>query len=199
MSIQKYIAELFGTFTLTLAVLISVNSGFPIVTPIIAALTLGLFVYTIGHISGTHINPAVTLGLLSIKKIGVKEAFSYIVAQVIGALLALTIATALLPTINPLPLMIGYGAFTGEFIGAFLFTFGIASVVFGKANSVMSGFVVGTSLLMGIVLASSGSLGILNPAVSIALLGSLSVSYILGPILGAVGGMWAFKALSKEA
>lgn len=53
---KKYIAEGLGTATLTLVVGLSLKVGFPIVTPILAALVLGLFVYSIGHISVTHIN-----------------------------------------------------------------------------------------------------------------------------------------------
>lgn len=53
MNLKALAAELFGTFGLSLAVLISINSpGFPVGTPVIAGLTLGLFVYTIGPISG---------------------------------------------------------------------------------------------------------------------------------------------------
>lgn len=50
MNIKALAAELFGTFGLSLAVLISINSpGFPVGTPVIAGLTLGLFVYTIAR------------------------------------------------------------------------------------------------------------------------------------------------------
>ena len=82
---KKYIAELLGTFTLALVVGLSLAGSFPPATPLLAGLTLGLFVYTIGAISGAHINPAVTIGAWSIKKIGNKDALWYIVAQFIGA------------------------------------------------------------------------------------------------------------------
>lgn len=65
---NKYIAEAIGTFALTLAVGLSLAGEFPVSTPILAALTLGLFVYSVGHLSGTHLNPAVTIGAWSIKK-----------------------------------------------------------------------------------------------------------------------------------
>ena len=85
---KKYFAEFFGAFVLSLVVGLSVSGQFPIVTPVLAGLTLGLFVYTIGVISGCHINPAVTVGLLSIGKIKMNEAAKYIVAQLLGGILA---------------------------------------------------------------------------------------------------------------
>ena len=89
---QKYLAEYFGTLTLTLIVILSLAGIFPVATPVLAAITLGLFVYSVGHISGTHINPAVTIGLWSIKKIDASDALSYIMVQVFGAITALIIS-----------------------------------------------------------------------------------------------------------
>ena len=61
---KKLIAEALGTFTLTLAVIASIQSGAaPIPTPAVAGLVVALFVYTVGWISGAHFNPAVTIGL----------------------------------------------------------------------------------------------------------------------------------------
>lgn len=63
---KKYFAELVGTFTLSFVVFEAVAAGVavPLPVPVIAALTLGLFVYTIGSILGCHLNPAVTVGFL---------------------------------------------------------------------------------------------------------------------------------------
>ena len=80
---------MFGTFTLAFAVLGSVSVLAPVIaTPLIAALVLGMFVYSIGSVSGSHINPAVTVGLWSIQKIESIAAVKYILAQCIGGLLA---------------------------------------------------------------------------------------------------------------
>ena len=89
---NKYFAELVGTFVLVFggvgsAVLAGSHIGF---AGIAAAFGLSLLamVYTIGPISGCHVNPAVTLGVFLARKISAKDAGAYMVAQVIGAVIA---------------------------------------------------------------------------------------------------------------
>lgn len=199
---KKYIVEFIGTFCLSLVVLLAVSmrGPLPIAVPLIAGFTLMLFVYTIGSISGSHINPAVTLGLLSIKKISVKDAGGYIVAQLLGGFLSLVLAERVLDiTLKTVRTgAFDSGIFFAEALGMFFFAFGIASVVYGKAKDQMSGVVVGGSLLLGILIASfSGALGILNPAVAVAL-SATTVVYLLAPIVGSVAGFWAYKSLSDS-
>ncbi len=88
---KKYAAELVGTFVLVFggvgsAVLAGSHIGFEGVS-LAFGLSLLAMVYTIGPISGCHINPAVTLGVLLAKKIGARDAIAYMIAQVIGALI----------------------------------------------------------------------------------------------------------------
>lgn len=78
------LAELTGTFFLTLVAL----TVAPPVTPYAVGLTLLVFVYTIGSLSGCHINPAITVGLVASNRFPLVEGVVYIVAQVAGALLA---------------------------------------------------------------------------------------------------------------
>jgi len=197
---KKYFVESLGTFTLTLVVVLSVAGSFPISTPVLAALTLGLFVYSVGHISGTHINPAVTLGLWSIGKIKSSEALNYIGSQFIGAGLAFLLITLMDGDIGvKAGLTVSNALFVGfaELVGTFFFTFGIASVVYDKVPGQMNGLVVGGSLLLGITLAVLlGSNGVLNPAVAFGI-GSFGIMYILGPILGSILGMKAYKFLEN--
>ena len=89
---NKYFAELVGTFVLVFggvgsAVLAGSHIGF---AGISAAFGLSLLamVYTIGPISGCHVNPAVTLGVFLVKKINAKDAAFYMLAQIIGAIIA---------------------------------------------------------------------------------------------------------------
>jgi len=196
---KKYIAEFLGTLTLTLAVIATLVAR-PDMTPLVAGLVLLLFVYSIGDISGSHINPAVTIGLFSIKKISGKDAGYYILSQILGAFAALFIASVF---IIDLGVKLGVGSHVSsgiaglaEALGMFFFTFGIASVVFEKTPNIMNGFVIGGSLLLGILIASGlGSNGVLNPAVAF-MTGSSDLMYILGPIIGSAGGFWAYKKIS---
>ena len=96
---KKYAAELVGTFVLVFggvgsAVLAGSHIGF---AGIAFAFGLSLLVmcYTIGPISGCHINPAVTLGVLLSKKIDVKDSIGYWIAQIIGAIIAAAVILAI--------------------------------------------------------------------------------------------------------
>jgi glycerol uptake facilitator-like aquaporin len=193
---KKYFAEGLGAGVLTLVVALSLSVRFPVSTPVLAGLVLGLFVYSIGHISGTHINPAVTVGVWSLNKISGRDAIFYIVSQAIGALLAMILVTK---TVGLASLTVSNSGmvFLAEALGTFFFTFGIASVVLEKTHSHMSGLVIGGSLLLGITIAATlGSNGVLNPAVAWGI-GSLNLMYVLGPIVGSIFGMQAYKYLSK--
>ncbi|HYF05110.1 MAG TPA: aquaporin [Patescibacteria group bacterium] len=192
---KKYVAEGLGTFALAFIVVLSLGGQFPVPTPILAGLSLGLMVYMVGGVSGSHINPAVTLGLWSIKVIGAKVAAGYIVAQIAGAALALWIASMVGVAVPSAQGSFDLMIFGAEFVGNFFFAMGIASVVFKKTHEAVSGIVVGASLFFGIAFAALiGSSGILNPAVAITL-SSFTLEYILGPILGAIAGFHAYKAL----
>jgi len=89
---KKLVAEMIGTFVLVFggvgtAVLAGAWVG-ALGVALAFGFTLLVMAYAIGPISGCHINPAVTLGMFVSKKIGGKEALLYMLAQVIGAILA---------------------------------------------------------------------------------------------------------------
>lgn len=87
---KKYIAELFGTFVLVFIGCGTVVFSSPDVGNIGIALAFGLaltaMAYTIGSVSGAHVNPAVTLGVLFAGRISLKDAIGYIIFQFIGAI-----------------------------------------------------------------------------------------------------------------
>src|SRR5271155_6141598 len=96
---RRFAAELIGTFWLVFggcgtAV---ISAGFPKVgvgllgVALAFGLTLLTMAYAIGHISGCHINPAVTVGLCAGGRFPASEVIPYIVAQVIGAIIASTV------------------------------------------------------------------------------------------------------------
>jgi aquaporin Z len=89
---MKYAAELFGTFVLMFAGLgAAVMAGQPVgIVGIALAFGLALMAmaFTLGPVSGCHINPAVTLSMLLSKRIGIKDAVGYVIAQIIGGVIA---------------------------------------------------------------------------------------------------------------
>ena len=104
---KKYLAEMVGTMVLVLmgcGTAVSLNCGVDTAAVVGTAVAFGLAVvamaYTIGGISGCHINPAITLGCLLTKRISGKDAALYMVFQVIGAFIGSAILYALVAT-NP--------------------------------------------------------------------------------------------------
>lgn len=193
---KKYVAELVGTFSLTLMVLLTLMSGVPEAVPFLAAITLTIFVYTIGSISGCHINPAITIGQWSVQKIHKLDVIGYLVAQIVGALLAMQVASLL---VGDLPILAGTdtpAVGIAEALGAAFLSFGVSAVAFGKTGQGSSGITIGGSLLLGILIASSTSNGILNPAVAIGT-GAISFTYLLAPIVGAVLSAQLYRWLAK--
>src|SRR4249920_529112 len=94
MNTRKYAAEAIGTFWLTFGGCGSavIASGFPQVgigllgVALAFGLTVLTMAYTIGHVSGCHLNPAVSVGLWAGKRFPATDLFPYIVAQVLGAI-----------------------------------------------------------------------------------------------------------------
>ncbi len=197
---NKYIAEFIGTFALSFIILATVSTATPLPLPVavLAGLTLSLFVYTIGGISGAHLNPAVTIGLWSIKKITSKDAVGYLLAQVFAAAVAIVIVRTLgMAATEASTVAFEAPLFFAEALGAFFFAFGIAAVVHGRVTNALSGTVIGGSLILGILIATaSGSEGIINPAVAFAL-NSMSFVYLVGPVAGAIVGFNAYRYLIK--
>jgi len=153
------LAELAGTFFLTLAALTIV----PPITPYAVGLTLLVFVYAIGGLSGCHLNPAVTIGLVASRRFPLIEGAIYIVAQIAGALLAHFIGK--LGLIGAMAQDYEAGSLWAEFIGFGILMLTVAATTENKVSKSGSGIAVGGSLLAGLLL----SKGILNPAVAIAM------------------------------
>lgn len=194
---QVYVAEAIGTAFLTCAVLTSLTISLPVATPIIAGLTLGLFVYSIGAISGAHLNPAVTMGLWTVGKIKAEEAVGYIVAQLIGAVATMQVHMQWMQSYPSVQIGNTMEIAVAEAMGAFLLVFVISAVVHKKIEGAASGIAIGGALALGAMLASATSNGVLNPAVAIGI-GSVSLAYLLGPIIGGILGAVVYKWLAGK-
>ena len=195
------LAEYVGTFSLAFAVLASVNGvlGSSVPTPIIAATTLFIAVLTIGQFSGAHINPAITIGLWSARKVDFAQTISYVIAQVAGAFSAAAIVSTLL---DGNMVTIGAGQvdariFMAETIGMLFFAFGVAAAVYNEYKGIDAAAVVGGSLFLGIVVASVLSNGILNPAVALAV-DSVNIAYLLAPVLGSIIGVNLYGYIKSQ-
>lgn len=193
-ALHKYVAEFFGTFLLVLAVSLAFEYDIGIAAPVAAAVTLTLLVYAIGPVSGAHVNPAVTIGLLGIGKITLPETVRYLLAQLLGATLAIGIREFISQDFPALSGETHLAEYVAEFMGAFVLTFGVATVALGKAERAASGLIVGGALFIGIVLAAPFSFGLLNPAVALGFQVA-SLPYIVSPILGALAGAQLRKYL----
>ena len=127
-----------------------------------------------------------------------KTAGTYIVAQILGAALAIGVGGLLYASPEVLVWADSAGVGAAEALGAMIFLFGIAAVVLGRVPDAMSGVVVGGSLMLGVLWAAQTSNGVLNPAVAFSL-GSMSLAYIWGPVLGAVVGALLSSSLGGNS
>lgn len=160
MTRQKSAAEFIGTFALvfagTGAIIIDEVSG-GAVTHVGVALTFGLIIlamiYTLGDISGAHLNPAVTIGFYFSHKLRGREVLSYIGSQSAGALAASGVMRVLFPQ-NPLlgitqPAGPEFQSFVLEFLLTALLMFVILGVSTGaKEKGITAGIVVGSVIAL---------------------------------------------------
>ena len=159
--LKKCFVEFFGTFffcfTILSCVLINPNS---VLTPIIIGLTLAILVYAGGPISGGHYNPAVSLGIFLIGRMGSKKTLLYIIFQIFGAAYAALMILLLSSVFNFIP--------AKEFsVGPLVMFCAVSKRVNGNNYF---GFAIGTSVMVGIGAVGSICLAAFNPAVAVALL-----------------------------
>lgn len=213
---RKYIAELIGTFALvfcgTGAIIINQESGGAI-THLGIAITFGLIVttmiYTIGDISGAHLNPAVTIAFLIAKEFPIKEVLPYIISQGIGAILASFILHVLFPVNIMLGATMPAGSdmqsFILEVILTFLLMFVILHVAKGsKEQGLFAGLAIGSVVLLEAMFAGPICGASMNPIRSLApaiVSGHLSHIwiYLLAPVLGAILAVFTWMGLKQKA
>lgn len=193
--ITALVAEFFGTALLTFSILAVSRSaiGVPYFVALGVGLTLALIVLMVGSVSGAHVNPAVTIGMWTIKKIKTLDAVLYIAAQFIGAVATYKLYEYLVgQTIQSIaPAKFDWRILVAEAVGTFVFTFGIAAAVFQKYTDGLKAATIGVALAIGIIVAGVASNGILNPAAALGVLGvqSWDRAYVAGPIIGGIIGI----------
>lgn len=184
---QKLFAEFIGTFTLIFIASGSICSdqylrasgqpGFGTLGVAIAVgLSIGVMVTAIGHISGGHLNPAVTIGFWVTKRLGTFQAISYWIAQLLGGIAAAYLLSALVPESIWRPAALGTTDLAPDFTrihGMVLegvLTFFLVFAVFAtaadarKAFHHTAGFAVGLAYTMGILIGGAFTGASMNPA-----------------------------------
>ncbi|MET1033273.1 MAG: aquaporin [Candidatus Saccharimonadales bacterium] len=199
--IAMIVAEFLGTALLTLAVLAVSKStiGIPYFVSIAAGLVVATVTLTLGAVSGAHLNPIVTIGLWSVRRIKALPAVVYIAAQLLGGIAAYYLFTYLIGQT-----WTNAGEFEGRILvaeaaGAFIFSLGWAAVVFQKLEGGKAAAVVGMSLMLAILVSAAGAGGIVNPAVALGVRSWVWGTYVLGPVLGAIIGFNLYSLLFAPA
>lgn len=225
---KKYVAECIGTMTLVVlgcgtAMLVGcdavLGSGY-ILTAFAFGLSIVAMAYSIGNISGCHINPAVSLGVLLSGRMSTKDFVYYVIAQCIGALIGAQLLAAIFVMGNVPDMTGGLGtnglagvngnAAAGllvEVVLTFIFVINILGVTSPKANhGSFGGLIIGLTLV-GVHILGIGLTGTsVNPARSfgpaiIALTGGNGAPFeclpvfIVGPLIGAALAALIYRAL----
>jgi glycerol uptake facilitator protein len=183
-------AEFLGTALLATIILIMSNTtsvSYFIATS--AAVVLAAIVMLFGSVSGAHVNPAVTFGMWTARKITTVRAVTYIAAQALGGLAAWQLFQYL--TNHKLTSHAGsYNTrmLISEAIGAAVLSFGIAAVINRRADASAAALAIGTVFFGAIMVAALASAGYINPAVALAAR-SWSWVYVGGPLIGGLVGV----------
>lgn len=183
-------------------------------------LTVAVLIYATGHISGCHINPAVTIALWATKKFPGKEVVPYIVAQLIGATIASFILAGVLGmkavTIGGLGAtapFVGVNyiqAILAELVGTFLLMFVIMGAAIDRRSPPgFAGLAIGLTVAAVITTVGNITGSAINPArafgpyVGDLVLGGSNLwayypIYVIGPIVGAVLAAFLYEYISSE-
>jgi MIP family channel proteins len=216
------IAEALGTFGLVFigAAVVVVNGGFPnsgiglLGIALAHAVVLSVMVTSTMTISGGHLNPAVTIGLLVGRRIDVVSAAAYIVTQLVAAVVAAFLVKALLPAAAVRDAQVGVPVIAGsvslgQAIGIELvLTFFLVSAVYGTAVSAdaprVGGFGIGLVLLFDILVGGPLTGAAMNPARAFgpAVVSGEWVGHIVywaGPLLGGIIAalLWEYGLLPR--
>lgn len=211
--IKKYAAEFIGTFALvfcgTGAIIVNQqsNGSLGLVGISLAfGIIISAMIYVFGNISGSHINPSVTIALLLGKVMTKKDASFYIISQILGAVLASGLLKFMFPADLTLGATLPSGGLFQSFIIETVLTFFLMLTILGmmskKELSSMAGLMIGLVVTGIILFAGPISGGSFNPARSFApalLSGNLTALwvYIAAPTLGAMLAVLVWKFFNE--
>ena len=213
---KKLIAEFFGTFALvfagTGAIVINEVSG-GAVSHVGVALTFGLIVlamiYTLGDISGAHLNPAVTLGFFAARRMPAVQVLPYVVSQGSGAIVASLLLRFLFPTNATLGSTTPAGPALQTFVLEIILTAILMFVILGVSTGasekgITAGIAIGAVIGLEALFAGPISGASMNPARSLApALVSLKLTslwiYLIAPVIGAGLGVVANRCVREPA
>lgn len=209
---RKLVAEAFGTFCLvfagTGAVVVNDTHG-GVVTHVGVALTFGLVVlamiYTVGDVSGCHLNPAVTLGFFAARRFEWQRVVPYILAQCVGAVLASLALRAMFPAHPSLGATLPAGTVLQSWVMEFVLTLMLMVVILSvstgsKEKGILAGVAVGSVIAFEAMFAGPVSGASMNPARSLApavVAGRLDHLwvYLTAPVVGALAGVVVCSAI----
>jgi len=195
---RNLVTEFIGTFFLVFTVCLTVTGEVPM-APLAIGCSLMVMVYMGGHISGGHYNPAVSLAVLLRGKMPGKDFIPYVVAQVLGAIVAAYLSSLIFGRTIPIAPSAN-ASVVAALLVEILFTFALALVVLNvathpdvKGNS-FYGLAIGFTIVVAAFAGGGISGGAFNPAVGTgitvvhALLGGGSFAswwlYLVGPFVG---------------
>ena len=217
-SFKKYLAEFIGTFVLVVfacgtAAVVGCATDVANSAYLLTALAFGLVIvamaYSIGNVSGCHINPAVSIAMLISKKMTVVDFIGYVVAQFAGATAGAGVLRAILGAESSLGANgIYHGTQTGvsfivEVILTFVFVLAILGVTSKKEFSSVAGLVIGFTLTLVHIFGIHFTGTSVNPARSFgpAILSGNTAGlwvFILAPLVGGALAALCYKFLAPE-
>lgn len=211
-AVRKYLTEMIGTFVFMFAVIGILLSG----TECPAAVALGIgsvlmvMVYASGHISGGHLNPAVSIAAYLRGALPLGDLGPYIVAQLVGALAAFGVGFGLWHDKYSTGTLDLSGTIWPALLAELIFTFALCYIVLHTATSKDSagnsfyGLAIGFIVTVGVVAVGGISGAAFNPAITFGLMLSGIFAwkflwvYLVAQVLGAVVAAYAYKATSLD-
>ncbi|MET0812951.1 MAG: aquaporin [Microbacterium sp.] len=205
-TLRSALAELVGTFIFVFAIIAAVNNADTVLAALAIGFALMIMVYATGHISGAHLNPAVSVGVWLRGAIDVAGMLFYIVAQLVGAALAALVSLALFPVASE-SLQVDIGpAFLVEALWTFVLVYVVLNVATSKdhPNNSFYGLAIGSTVFVGAVGFGSVSGGGFNPAVALglAITGQFAWGsywlYLVAPIVGGAVAAVIFRVFNAH-